>query len=118
MLEVEVPEATASVEFSQDGPTLIRRNRPPWTVSIALGEIVLGFLRKGSADLIGKTLDAGAHGIIVPMVNTRSQAEAVVDAARYAPASSSHSRAIARSSIRSGIPGTVAGRSSQGGQNG
>ncbi|MEQ8438315.1 MAG: aldolase/citrate lyase family protein [Ilumatobacter fluminis] len=36
--------------------------------------------------VIGKTLDAGAHGVIVPMVNTRSQAEAVVDAARYAPA--------------------------------
>ncbi len=28
--------------------------------------------------IIGKTLDAGAHGVIVPMVNTREQAEAVV----------------------------------------
>lgn len=36
--------------------------------------------------IIGKTLDAGAHGVIVPMVNTRAQAEAVVRAARYAPA--------------------------------
>lgn len=35
--------------------------------------------------IIGKTLDAGAHGVIVPMVNTRAQAEAVVDAARYVP---------------------------------
>jgi 4-hydroxy-2-oxoheptanedioate aldolase len=35
--------------------------------------------------IIGKTLDAGAHGVIVPMVNTRSQAESVVSAARYAP---------------------------------
>ena len=35
--------------------------------------------------IIGKTLDAGAHGVIVPMVNTREQAEAVVRAARYAP---------------------------------
>jgi 4-hydroxy-2-oxoheptanedioate aldolase len=35
--------------------------------------------------IIGKTLDAGAHGIVVPMVNTREQAEAVVRAARYAP---------------------------------
>lgn len=35
--------------------------------------------------IIGKTLDAGAHGVIVPMVNTREQAEAVVDAARYVP---------------------------------
>ena len=36
--------------------------------------------------VIGKTLDAGAHGVIVPMVNTRAQAEAVVAASRYAPA--------------------------------
>ena len=28
--------------------------------------------------IIGKVLDAGAHGVIVPMVNTREQAEAVV----------------------------------------
>lgn len=35
--------------------------------------------------IIGKTLDAGAHGVIVPMVNTRTQAEAVVRSARYAP---------------------------------
>ena len=35
--------------------------------------------------IIGKSLDAGAHGVIVPMVNTRAQAEAVVRSARYAP---------------------------------
>ncbi len=35
--------------------------------------------------IIGKTLDAGAHGVIVPMVNTRSEAETVVRSARYAP---------------------------------
>jgi 4-hydroxy-2-oxoheptanedioate aldolase len=35
--------------------------------------------------IIGKTLDAGAHGVIVPMVNTRAQAESVVRSARYAP---------------------------------
>ena len=35
--------------------------------------------------IIGKVLDAGAHGIIVPMVNTREQAEAVVRSTRYAP---------------------------------
>lgn len=35
--------------------------------------------------IIGKTLDAGAHGIVVPMVNTRQQAESVVHSARYAP---------------------------------
>ncbi len=36
--------------------------------------------------IIGKSLDAGARGVVVPMVNTREQAEAAVRACRYAPA--------------------------------
>jgi 4-hydroxy-2-oxoheptanedioate aldolase len=36
--------------------------------------------------IIGKTLDAGARGVIVPMVNSRSDAEHAVQACRYAPA--------------------------------
>jgi 4-hydroxy-2-oxoheptanedioate aldolase len=35
--------------------------------------------------IIGKMLDAGAEGVIVPMVNTVAEAEAVVSACRYAP---------------------------------
>jgi 4-hydroxy-2-oxoheptanedioate aldolase len=35
--------------------------------------------------IIGKSLDAGAHGVIVPMVNSKAEAEAVVRSARYAP---------------------------------
>lgn len=35
--------------------------------------------------VIGKMLDAGAEGVIVPMVNTAAEAEAVVRAARYPP---------------------------------
>jgi 4-hydroxy-2-oxoheptanedioate aldolase len=35
--------------------------------------------------IIGKMLDAGAHGVIVPMVNTPEEAEAAVHACRYAP---------------------------------
>ncbi|MEM8905928.1 MAG: aldolase/citrate lyase family protein, partial [Actinomycetota bacterium] len=35
--------------------------------------------------IIGKVLDAGAHGVIVPMVNTVADAEAAVAAGRYAP---------------------------------
>jgi 4-hydroxy-2-oxoheptanedioate aldolase len=37
------------------------------------------------ADLICFALDAGARGIIVPMVNTRAEAEAVVRACKYYP---------------------------------
>ena len=35
--------------------------------------------------IIGKVLDAGSMGVIVPMVNTRAQAEAAVFASRYPP---------------------------------
>ena len=35
--------------------------------------------------VIGKMLDAGAHGVIVPMVNSVDEAKAAVAACRYAP---------------------------------
>lgn len=38
-LEVQVPDATVRVEFSQDGQQLLSRNRSPWTVSVNLGEV-------------------------------------------------------------------------------
>ena len=37
------------------------------------------------AGIIGRALDAGARGVIVPMVNTPEAAEAAVSACRYAP---------------------------------
>ena len=36
--------------------------------------------------IIGKVLDAGAQGVVIPMVNSRSEAEAAVGACRYPPA--------------------------------
>jgi 2-keto-3-deoxy-L-rhamnonate aldolase RhmA len=35
--------------------------------------------------VIKQVMDAGAHGVIVPMVNTRAEAEAVVESVRYPP---------------------------------
>jgi len=35
--------------------------------------------------IIGRALDAGARGVVIPMINTREDAEAAVDAVRYAP---------------------------------
>jgi 4-hydroxy-2-oxoheptanedioate aldolase len=35
--------------------------------------------------IIGKSLDAGARGVIIPMVNSRADAERAVRACRYAP---------------------------------
>jgi len=37
------------------------------------------------AHQIGKALDAGAEGVIVPLVNSRSEAERAAEACRYAP---------------------------------
>ncbi|HVN32482.1 MAG TPA: VWA domain-containing protein [Thermoanaerobaculaceae bacterium] len=38
-LEVDVPEGTQRVEFYQDTQMLYQRQRPPWTVSVPLGQI-------------------------------------------------------------------------------
>ena len=35
--------------------------------------------------IIGKVLDAGAYGVICPMINTKAEAEALVAATRYPP---------------------------------
>ena len=39
-----------------------------------------------SPDLVGRLLDAGAHGVLVPDLRSAAEARAVVEAARYAPA--------------------------------
>lgn len=51
------------------------------------GQAVTPLVRVASnqADQIGKALDAGAQGIIVPMVNTVDEARAAVSACRYPP---------------------------------
>ena len=36
--------------------------------------------------IIGKMLDAGTYGVVIPMVNSREEAQAAVGACRYAPA--------------------------------
>ena len=36
--------------------------------------------------IIGRVLDAGALGVIIPMVNTPDEARRAVDACRYSPA--------------------------------
>ena len=38
-LEVDAPDGTARVEFSSEGVALVQRNRPPWTVSVPLGQV-------------------------------------------------------------------------------
>ena len=43
-------------------------------------------LTSNHPDQIKRVMDAGAHGIVVPMVNSRADAERAVAATRYAPA--------------------------------
>ncbi len=51
------------------------------------GSKTAGIVRVGAphADLIGRVLDWGAHGIMVPHVDSAATAEAIVQAAHYAP---------------------------------
>jgi 2-keto-3-deoxy-L-rhamnonate aldolase RhmA len=42
-------------------------------------------LTSNNPDQIKRVMDAGAHGIVVPMVNTKEDAEHAVSATRYAP---------------------------------
>ena len=57
--------------------------------------------------IIGRMLDAGAMGIIIPMVNSRAEAEAAVRSCRYAP-KGSRSFGPTRVVLRDG-PGYFAG---------
>ena len=54
--------------------------------SIALGSAVpMARVRRNDYGLIGRLLDMGAMGIVVPMMNSVEQAEAAVFATRYPP---------------------------------
>ena len=50
------------------------------------GKTALVRLTSNDANQIKRVMDAGAHGVIVPMVNSKEQAEAAVRAVKYPPA--------------------------------
>jgi 4-hydroxy-2-oxoheptanedioate aldolase len=56
------------------------------------------------AGIIGKVLDAGAYGVICPMINTADQARAFIAACRYPPVGSR-----SNGPIRAGIYGATTG---------
>jgi 4-hydroxy-2-oxoheptanedioate aldolase len=56
-----------------------------FAVIAASGCVPLCRVPFNTVENIKRALDAGAWGIVVPMVNTRAEAEAVVRAARYRP---------------------------------
>lgn len=49
------------------------------------GCVPLARVPRGDHDLIKRVLDAGAHGIVVPMVNTVEEAKTAIAAAKYPP---------------------------------
>ena len=56
-----------------------------FAIIAASGVIPLARVPWNTVENIKRVLDNGAFGIVVPMVNSRSEAEAVVNAARYQP---------------------------------
>lgn len=67
-------------------PTGFETAAASFAIIAASGKVPLARIPWNTAENIKRVLDTGAYGIVVPMVNTRAEAEAVVAAARYAPA--------------------------------
>jgi 4-hydroxy-2-oxoheptanedioate aldolase len=65
--------------FEADAVAFLRR-------FAAVGTDILVRVSSNSPALIGKVLDAGADGVIVPLVDTAAEARAAVAACRYRPA--------------------------------
>src|SRR5215472_8731317 len=66
-------------------PTSLETAATIFTIVSATGTIPLVRVPWNTGENIKRVLDTGAWGIVVPMVNSRAEAEAVVAAARYAP---------------------------------
>jgi 4-hydroxy-2-oxoheptanedioate aldolase len=70
----------------------------------ALGPTPMARVPWNEPGIIGKLLDAGAQGLICPMVNTAAEAEAFVSACRYPPLG-----ARSNGPVRAGIYGEAGG---------
>jgi 4-hydroxy-2-oxoheptanedioate aldolase len=69
----------------EHSPTSFETAAGCFAVIAASGKVPLVRIPFNSVENIKRVLDTGAYGIVVPLVNTRAEAKAVVDAARYAP---------------------------------
>jgi 4-hydroxy-2-oxoheptanedioate aldolase len=70
----------------EHSPTSFETAAASFALISACGKVPLARIAWNSTENIKRVLDAGAYGVIVPLVNTRVEAEAAVAAARYAPA--------------------------------
>jgi 4-hydroxy-2-oxoheptanedioate aldolase len=73
---------TVDLEHS---PTNFETAAASFAIIAASGKVPLARIPWNSTENIKRVLDSGAYGIVVPLVNSRAQAEAAVAAARYAP---------------------------------
>jgi 4-hydroxy-2-oxoheptanedioate aldolase len=74
-LTVELEHSSTSLETAATNFAIIS----------ASGPVPLARVPWNNVQNIKRVLDTGAWGVVVPMVNSRAEAEAAVDAARYAP---------------------------------
>ncbi len=70
----------------QHGALTMESARPLITAIEAVGPVPLVRVPWNEPSAIMWALDAGAYGVIVPLVNSRAEAEAAVAAAKYPPA--------------------------------
>jgi 4-hydroxy-2-oxoheptanedioate aldolase len=70
---------------SEHGPTGAIENRALIEAAESRGTVPIVRVPNSGKDTILKMLDIGAHGILVPQVNTAEEARRVVQAARYYP---------------------------------
>lgn len=73
---------TVELEHS---PATIETAAACFAIIAASGCVPLARIPWNSVENIKRVLDTGAWGVVVPMVNSRAEAEAVVRAARYRP---------------------------------
>lgn len=66
-------------------PTSFETAATSFAIISASGPVPLARVPWNTGENIKRVLDTGAWGIVVPMVNSRAEAEAAVAAARYAP---------------------------------
>jgi 4-hydroxy-2-oxoheptanedioate aldolase len=66
-------------------PTTFDAAATSFAIIADAGRVPLVRIPWNTGENIKRVLDIGAWGIVVPMVNSRSEAEAVVEAARYQP---------------------------------
>ena len=91
-----LPDSTAALLMTQVGfdwltvelehtPVTFETAARSFAIIAAAGKVPLARVPWNHGENIKRVLDTGAWGIVVPMVNSRAEAEAAVAAARYAP---------------------------------